>query len=140
MVVINQRVADEIATATARHRYGIADNMDAVRAAEASSAKKSEEIKEAATARKQELVERAEKEREQAGKPRNDWSNKPQQDDNVIGFGGEDDYEEEPPQQPVSARPVPAPPPPEPPAPKPAPRRRPAFDDDDDYENQNWLR
>ncbi|MBQ0922928.1 hypothetical protein [Saccharopolyspora endophytica] len=37
----------------------------------------------------------------------------------------------------------PAPPPaaPKPPAPpKPAPRRQPAFDDDDDYENQSWLR
>ncbi|KAA5833473.1 hypothetical protein ABT337_31370 [Saccharopolyspora hirsuta] len=42
--------------------------------------------------------------------------------------------------QQVSA-PQPPPVPPKPPAaPKPAPRRQPAFDDDDDYENQSWLR
>ncbi|GAA0525010.1 hypothetical protein [Saccharopolyspora thermophila] len=30
--------------------------------------------------------------------------------------------------------------PPKPPAPKPAPRRQPVIDDDDDFENQSWLR
>lgn len=38
-------------------------------------------------------------------------------------------------------QPAPSPAAPKPPAPpKPAPRRRPAFDDDEDYENQSWLR
>ncbi|MER5389867.1 hypothetical protein [Saccharopolyspora sp. NPDC002686] len=36
--------------------------------------------------------------------------------------------------------PPPAAPPKPPSAPKPAPRRQPAFDDDDDFENQSWLR
>lgn len=38
---------------------------------------------------------------------------------------------------PAQAPPVPTPPPA---APKPAPRRQPAFDEDDDFENESWLR
>ncbi|MBB5154808.1 hypothetical protein [Saccharopolyspora phatthalungensis] len=135
MVLINQRVADEIATLVARHRYGVEDSMDAVRAAESASAQKNEEMKAAADARKQELVDRAANAQPPDDKPRNDWAGKRNADSNEISFGAADDYEDAP--QQTAARPV-SPPPPA--APKPAPRRRPAYDDDDDFENQSWLR
>ncbi|WP_190824645.1 hypothetical protein [Saccharopolyspora pogona] len=134
VVLINQKVADEIATLVARHRYGVEDSMDAVRAAEAASAKKNEEIKAAADERKQELVEKAANAQPPEDKPRNEWAGKRNEDSNEISLGADD--EEERPQQ--AARPTPPPPPPA--APKPAPRRGVAFDDDDDYENQSWLR
>ncbi|MGI8308559.1 hypothetical protein [Saccharopolyspora hattusasensis] len=137
VVLINQKVADEIATLVARHRYGVEDSMDAVRAAEAASAKKNEEIKAAADERKQELVEKAANAQPPEDKPRNDWAGKRNEDSNEISLGADD--EEERPQQAARPTPPPAPPPP-PAAPKPVPRRRVAFDDDDDYENQSWLR
>ncbi|MEV6230306.1 hypothetical protein AB0L88_20860 [Saccharopolyspora shandongensis] len=140
MVLINQQVADEIATLVARHRYGVEDSMDAVRAVEAASAQKNEEIKAAADERKQELVEKAANAQPpEDDKPRNDWAGKRDEQSNEISLGGDDEFEEE--QQPAARpTPPPAPPPPPPAAPKPAPRRRAAFDDDDDYENQSWLR
>ncbi|MEV0705427.1 hypothetical protein AB0I53_46995 [Saccharopolyspora sp. NPDC050389] len=139
MVLINQQVADEIATLVARHRYGVEDSMDAVRAAEAASAQKNEEIKAAADERKQDLVEKAANAQPPEDKTRNDWAGKRNEESNEISLGVDDEFEEA--SQPAARpTPPPAPPPPPPAAPKPAPRRRAAFEDDDDYENQSWLR
>jgi hypothetical protein len=139
VVLINQRVADEIATLVARHRYSVEDSLDAVRAAEAASAQKNEEIKASAEERKQDLVEKAANAQQPDDKPRNDWAGKQKADNNEISLGTADDEYEEAPPRPAAVRPAPPPPPP-PAAPKPTPRRRMAYDDDDDYENQSWLR
>lgn len=142
MVMVNQSVADDIATLVARHRYAVEDSKDAVKAAEAASAKNNEEIKQAAADRTKQAAEqtqqaaKAVETQNESGKARNDWTAQPRKQDwKEIGFGAEDDFDEHP------AAPAANTPPP-PPALKPAPRRQPVYDDfdDEDYENRSWLR
>jgi hypothetical protein len=145
MVLVNKQVADEIATLVARHRYAIEDGRDAVKAAEAASAKRNEEIKAEASERHKEVAALTEEARkEPQDKQRNDWRGQRHQESNEISFGDDEEQYEQP-QAPVasSATPPPTPPPPPAAAPQPrsAPRRRPGYDDfDDDFENQSWLR
>lgn len=138
----NSAVADEIGTLVARHRYAAEDGKDAVRAAESSSARRNEEIKDEATQRRQQIAERAEQAKE-AAKPKDEWASRRDNAPKELQLGLEDDFdevEETPAQQPTAA------PSAKPAAPtsQPAPvrrRGRPSFDDDDDdFENQSWLR
>jgi hypothetical protein len=140
MVLVNQKVADEIATMVARHRYSVEDGRDTVKAAEAASARRNEEIKAEAAERTKQVTELAhqgvqEAAAQQDGRARNDWAAERRDDSNVISFA-DDEYEEAPPAPPQAAA---SPAPPSAP-PKPAPRRATAYDDYDDYENQSWLR
>lgn len=145
MALVNQAVADEIATLVARHRYAVEDSRDAVKAAEAASAKNNEEIKKAAAERIKQAAEQtqeAAKEAEQraaSGKARNDWAGQRQDESNEISYGFDDAEEESARPSAAAAAPA-APAPPVPP--KPAPRRLPVEEEfDEGYdEDHSWLR
>lgn len=67
MVLLNQRVADEITSLVARHRYGIEDGRDAVRSAERASAERNAQLRAEAAERRAglpELVARVHKQRD----------------------------------------------------------------------------
>ncbi|GAB3295030.1 hypothetical protein [Parasphingorhabdus pacifica] len=168
MALVNQAVADEVATLVARHRYSVDDSRDVVKGAEQAASKNNEAIKEAAAQRQQEISERVDEAKAAAEKPRNEWGSQPRAETgSEIDLGGEDEEYEaaapsrqhelsqpaaqspspqpSPSQQPSPQQPSPQQPSPQPQAapppaaPKPAPRR-PAFDEDDDFENDSWLR
>ncbi|WP_338600862.1 hypothetical protein [Saccharopolyspora sp. SCSIO 74807] len=57
MVLLNQRVADEITSLVARHRYGIEDGRDAVRSAEQAAAERNAQLRAEAAERRAGLPE-----------------------------------------------------------------------------------
>ncbi|QGK71484.1 hypothetical protein GIY23_19975 [Allosaccharopolyspora coralli] len=135
MVPVNQKVADEIVTLVARHRHAAEGRKDAIKAAEDASKERNDELARRSAEKRAEITELAESMTTPSEPEKPTWAAR-ERDSYEIDLATDDDEVEE---QPVSRQPVPAQP--VAPAQPKAPARRPVFDDDDDdFENQSWLR
>ncbi len=137
MVPINRKVADEIVTLVARHQHAAEGRKDAVKAAEDASKERNSELARQSAEKRAEITKLAESMTAPTEPEKPTWAVR-ERSSNEIDLHGDDDEVEE---QPVPRQPAPAataaPPAPAPPN---SPRRPVFDDDDDDFENQSWLR